>query len=368
LGFICFNVSSSLGIFFTFAKKAMPSFHSLRVSGIDRASADAVVVSLEVPESLKESYTFTPGQYVSLETTIDEVVVRRSYSLCSTPDEPSLRVGVKKLDQGVFSTYINESLKLGDSLKVSIPEGRFVYEADKNEGTLLAIAAGSGITPIFSILNSFLAAKNGQKFTLIYGNKSPEQTMFYQEIKDLEAKYSEQLSVHWVFSQSSEEGTLFGRINPSVINFVLNQQNRLPDHSFLCGPEPMIISSSEQLQRKGASKDRIYFELFTASSDTVEVENQAEKGRFTITCDELTHTLDLVPDKTLLDIALGAKLEVPYSCQGGVCSSCIAKVKEGKASMITNQILTDNEIEEGFVLSCQAIAQSETIHLDYDDV
>jgi len=346
----------------------MPSFHSLRVSGIDRASVDAVVISLEVPESLKESYKFIPGQYVSLETTIDEVLVRRSYSLCSTPDEPSLRVGVKKLDQGVFSTYINESLKLGDTLKVSVPEGRFVYDANKNKGGLLAIAAGSGITPIFSILNSFLANKNGQEFTLIYGNKSPEQTMFYQEIKDLETKHSEQLTVHWVFSQSSEEGALFGRINPSVINFVLNQQNRLPNHSFLCGPEPMIISSSEQLEHKGTSKDRIYFELFKASSKTLEAEDQAEKGCFTITCDEITHTLDLVPDKSLLDIALGAKLEVPYSCQGGVCSSCIAKVKEGKASMITNQILTDDEIEEGLVLSCQAIAQSESIHLDYDDV
>ena len=243
----------------------MPSFHSLKVSGIDSASVDAVVISLEVPESLKESYKFIPGQYVSIETTIDQVLVRRSYSLCSAPDEPSLRVGVKKLDKGVFSTYINESLKLGDILKVSVPEGRFVYEADKNEGGLLAIAAGSGITPIFSILNSFLANKNGQEFTLIYGNKSPEQTMFYQEIKDLETKHSEQLSVHWVFSQSSEEGALLGRINPSVINFVLNQQNRLPDRSFLCGPEPMIVSISEQLQNKGASKDHIYFELFAAS-------------------------------------------------------------------------------------------------------
>jgi ring-1,2-phenylacetyl-CoA epoxidase subunit PaaE len=346
----------------------MPSFHALKVFRIEHTSTDAVVVCLEVPESLQSAYQFIPGQYVTLEATLGGTAVRRSYSLCSSPEEQSLKVGVKKLNEGVFSTYVNESLKVGDTLNVSLPEGRFIFEESHTDSAVLAIAAGSGITPIFSILNAFLAQKNSHPFTLIYGNKTPEQTMFYKEIKELEANYPERLNVHWVFSQSSEEGALFGRISPTVINFVLNEQNSLPDHSFLCGPEPMIISSSEQLQRKGVSKDQIHFELFTASATAVEVDNTVEKGQFTITCDDMTHTLELVPNKTLLDIALGAKLEVPYSCQGGVCSSCIARVTEGKASMLSNQILTDSEIEEGLVLSCQAMAQSASIHLDYDDV
>ncbi|MDA8948301.1 ferredoxin--NADP reductase [Flavobacteriaceae bacterium] len=346
----------------------MSTFYPLRVSGIERTTSDAVVVSFEVPDKLKSAYSFTSGQYISLEAEINGALIRRSYSLCSTPEEKVLSIGVKEVYSGVFSSYINQSLKQGDTLNVSTPEGRFIYEVENENNSVLAIAAGSGITPIFSILNSVLTQKSAEKFTLIYGNKTPDQTMFYKELQALEEKYPNQLKIHWVFSQSNEDGALFGRIDASVINFALNQLNALPDHSFLCGPETLILACTEELTNKGVLKEAIHFELFTASTETIEIENKAVKGRFTLTCDDVTHHLELVPDKTLLDIALNSKLEVPYSCQGGVCSSCIAKVKEGKASMLSNQILTDSEIEEGLVLSCQAVAQSDFIHLDYDDV
>lgn len=346
----------------------MPIFHPFKVSEIKRITKDAVIISFEVPFHLKSSYSFISGQYISLEAEINGVHVRRSYSLCSTPEQPILSVGVKEVPKGVFSSYINQSLRVGDSLNISPPEGRFFFDSKNENQSILAIAAGSGITPVFSILNSFLTNNRFGVFTLIYGNKTPEETMFYKELKTLEEKHPKQLKVFWVFSQSNEEGALFGRIDASVINFVLNQKHALPDQSFLCGPEPMILSNIEDLTNKGISKQTIHFELFTASTKEKEIENKVDKGRFNLTCDDVTYHLELVPDKTLLDIALSSKLEVPYSCQGGVCSSCIARVKEGKASMLTNQILTDSEIEEGLVLSCQAVAQSNFISLDYDNV
>jgi len=346
----------------------MSSFHSLQVSAVNSVTEDSVVVSFEIPASLESDYQFIAGQYISLEAEIDGALLRRSYSLCSTPDQKNLSVGIKEVPNGIFSTYANNTLAVGDLLNVSTPQGRFVYDSEKENSPVFAIAAGSGITPIFSILNSFLSKKSTQSFTLIYGNKTPEQTMFYQELKALEQEYANQLKIYWVFSQSNEEGSLFGRIDASVVKFVLNQQKTLTAHYFLCGPEPLILTSTQELEEKGVSKEFIHFELFTASANKEQIQNKAEKGRFTITCDEVTHDLELVPEKTLLDIALNAKLDIPYSCQGGVCSSCIAKVKEGKASMLTNQILTDSEVEEGLVLSCQAVAQSDFIHLDYDDV
>lgn len=346
----------------------MPSFHILKVIAVERLNSDSVVVSLEIPNALKRNYLFIPGQYVTLETEIEGAAIRRSYSLCSSPLEDTLRVGIKEVPNGAFSTYINRNLNVGQKLNVSEPEGRFVFDTTQQNGSIMAIAAGSGITPIYSIINDFLNKKRDGSFVLVYGNKSPEQTMFYKELIELEKNHPDHFKIHWVFSQSSHEGALFGRIDASVLNFALKQKNQLPEHFYLCGPEPLILASKELLIEQNISKENIHFELFTSSTDKKEVENQVEKGSFTLTCDEVTHELELVSGKTLLDIALSAKLEVPYSCQGGVCSSCIAKVKTGKASMITNQILTDSEVEEGLVLSCQAIAQTDQIHLDFDEV
>lgn len=347
----------------------MPSFHSLRVSQIDRITAKAVVVSLEIPASLSSEFQFQGGQYINVQTNLNDEQVRRSYSICSAPENEKLQIGIKEVPEGVFSTYINQSLKVGDVLEVSPPEGRFILNSSLDENTIVGIAAGSGITPIMSLLKSTLNKAGDTQFVLLYGNKSPEEAMFYEELKSLEKEHPERLKIHWVFSQANVNETHFGRIDSSLVNYLLKQIGEEKSKAFyLCGPEQMIQSVSDALTKKGVNKEQLFFELFTASSDSKTLSAAAQSGTLSLTCDEVTHTLELVAGKTLLDIALQAKLDVPYSCQGGVCSSCIAKVTEGKATMQANQILTDEEVAEGLVLSCQAIAQSETISIDYDDV
>ena len=347
----------------------MSSFHSLKVSNIERITSKAVVVSFEIPDSLKTEFEFLAGQYIGLQAQINGEKVRRSYSICSAPQSGILEVGIKEVPKGVFSGYVNKQLAVGDILEVSTPEGRFTLTSETTDNTLVGIAAGSGITPIMSIIKSVILDQSNSQFVLLYGNKSPEETLFYEELLMLEKENPRQLKIHWVFSQTNVTETHFGRIDASLVNYLLKQtENKHPKAFYLCGPESMINQASNQLLEKGINKEQIFFELFTASTETVAVTSAAESGTLSLTCDEVTHSLELASGKTLLDIALEAKLDVPYSCQGGVCSSCIARVTEGKASMQSNQILTDAEVEEGFVLSCQAVAQSETLSLDFDDV
>ena len=346
----------------------MSQFHSMRISSIDRVTPEAVVLSIEVPSDLKSSYEFKAGQYISLELNIDKKNVRRSYSICCEPQIGLLQVGVKEVPYGTFSTYVNRQLKNGDEIKVGVPEGRFVLESKEKPFPIMAIAAGSGITPIMSILKSYLINDSDSTFTLIYGNKSPEKTMFYEELRSLEKLHPEQLNIHWVFSEANIDVSRFGRIDPALINFAFNNCVSNPLCFYLCGPEAMIKMSQELLIDRGVDQQNIFFELFSASADKSKVLGAQDKGVLKITFDEMTHTLDLVPGKTLLEIALQAKLDVPYSCQGGVCSSCIGKITNGKASMENNQILTDDEINEGLILSCQAKAQSQEVTLDFDEI
>jgi ring-1,2-phenylacetyl-CoA epoxidase subunit PaaE len=347
----------------------MSIFHSLTVSAIDRLTDKSVVVSLKVPENLTASFVFEAGQYIGLEATIDKVVVRRSYSICSSPQSGNLQVGIKEVPAGVFSTYVNQILLVGDKFKVGVPEGRFTIKESRQAEAFVGIAAGSGITPIISLVKSVLLNDQDTSFVLLYGNKSPEETMFYDELLSLEKKYPDRFKINWVFSQSNLENSHFGRIDPSIINYLFHQIEKPSKASFyLCGPEAMINMSSKELLEKGVSKENLFFELFSSNANKAKVTEATKKGLLYLTCDEVTHTLELIPGKTLLDIALQAKLDVPYSCQGGVCSTCIAKVTQGKAGMESNQVLTDEEVEEGLVLSCQAIAQTEHISLNYDDV
>ena len=347
----------------------MSTLHSLKVSAIDRLTDKSVVVSLEVPKNLTTSFVFKAGQYISLEATIDKIVVRRSYSICSSPQSGNLQVGVKEVPGGVFSTYVNQSLSVGDEFKVGIPEGRFTIKESRQAKNFVGIAAGSGITPIISLLKSVLLDDQDTSFVLLYGNKSPEETMFYDELLLLEKKYPDRFKINWVFSQSNFENSHFGRIDPSLINYLI-REIKAPSKAFfyLCGPEAMINMSSKELLEKGIAKENLFFELFSSNTNKAIVTEASKKGLLSLTCDEVTHSLELIPGKTLLDIALQAKLDVPYSCQGGVCSTCVARVTQGKAGMESNQVLTDEEVEDGLVLSCQAIAQTEHISLNYDDV
>jgi len=346
----------------------MSNMQDLVVSQIEKNTTDAVVLTFDVPAALQSSFQFQAGQYISLETTLAGQQVRRSYSICAAPYENCLQVGIKKVPNGLFSTYAASTLKVGDQLKVSLPEGRFVYVPDSTPKTIAGFASGSGITPIMAIIKEHLKAHSKNQFHLVYGNKSPEQTMFYQALQELATTYASQLSIVWVFSRTQSNGALFGRIDQSVVHYYQKQRNSEAAAYYVCGPEGMLDVVRETLEKQGVPSAIIHRELFHVTSTETPQAVSSDDVSLTVIHDEMQHTLSSKGNVTLLDAALNAKLDVPYSCQGGVCSSCIARVKKGSAQMQTNQILTDSEVEEGLVLTCQAIPQSAAITVDYDDV
>lgn len=251
---------------------------------------------------------------------------------------------------------------------VAPPEGRFRYIGSTQAQTLAAFAAGSGITPIMSILKTALLDHPDNRFHLVYGNKTAEDTMFYDELKNLEKAFQGRLSIQWVFSRANVEGSLFGRVETSVVKSALRQIGKTADKFYLCGPENMIETVSDTLLENGVDKASVLFELFSSSTKAEEIEVKTGGASLEIIYDELTHQIENMEGKSVLDAALQNKLDVPYSCQGGVCSSCVARIKSGTAEMASNQILTDEEVEEGLVLTCQAHATSSHLVVDYDDV
>lgn len=351
----------------------MAQFHSLKIKSVLRQTDKAVSITFEVPTDLKKEYAFTAGQYITLKTVIDTKEVRRDYSLSSSPQSESLTVTVKEIEGGVFSSYANTQLKTGDVLEVGTPKGRFVYEPKSDmANTIIAFAAGSGITPIMSIARTVLESKTDSTFVLIYGNKSPKETIFHDEILKLKSLYSDRFKLQFVYSETDEEGALFGRIDSGNVNYILKNNITVNDTQkfYLCGPEVMIHTAKTILTEKGVETSQILFELFTASAVEPTENTISKKGmsNITILVDEEETTLEMSQKQTILEAALANDLDVPYSCQGGVCSSCICRVTEGSATMRQNNILTDNEVAEGLILSCQAEPSSTSIKVDFDDI
>lgn len=343
----------------------MSRFYALKIAAVQRETAKAVSIAFDIPEHQREHFEFHAGQYVTVEIEIDGTAVRRSYSICAATDEP-LQIGIKEIPGGLFSSYANRNLKAGDVLQVAAPEGRFVFTPTTKGKTYAAFAAGSGITPVFSILKTALASHPENMFYLTYGNTSPEETLFYKALKDLEKEYPGRLFITWVFSRANQENAYFGRIDKALVNRHLKQAESAAEAYYLCGPEAMIQNVQDALVEKGITAGHIHQELFfSAAAAAVEV---GTANTLTLICDHVTHTLDNTSGKTILEAALAAKIDVPYSCQGGVCSSCIARVEQGTAKMETNQILTESEIEEGLVLTCQAVATSDSIMVNFDAV
>ena len=340
--------------------------HPLVISKITRNTPNAVLISFKVPEEEKERFLFEAGQYLTLEIKINEKSVRRSYSICSAIKE-ELKVGIKEVPEGIFSTFANRSLKVSDRLMVSPPEGRFLFIPSEKPQALAGFAAGSGITPIISILKTALLDHPENRFHLVYGNKTQEDTMFYEELKELEIDFKGRLTIQWAFSRSNVEGSFFGRIEKPMVKNAIKGMGETKHNFYLCGPESMIHLVSKTLVDSGVEKSNIMFELFTSSS-TTEIETASEGGSLEIIYDNLTHKIENNLGKNILDAALQMKLDVPYSCKGGVCSSCIARIKSGTAEMYSNQILTEEEIEEGLILTCLGHATSSHLVIDYDDV
>lgn len=363
-----------LVLFYIFGQilQVMAQFYPLTVSHIKRETPNSVVVTFTIPDNLQDVFTFLPGQYITIKKELNNTELRRSYSICSPAGSKDLSVGIKKVKGGTFSVYANNELQVGDTLQVSAPEGKFVLKPDNNSRTVAAFAAGSGITPIMSIMQSLLKNEPNSTFILVFGNQSVTETMFYNQITELAQKYSQNLSVYFVYSRTKEGNALFGRIDASVVNYVINNKhkNQHIDAFYLCGPEGMITTVKEQLIANGVSENAILTELFTTSSDAVSASEDIAPGKTKVTGVVDDDSFSFIMDKKqrVLDAALDNNVDAPYSCQGGICSSCIARVKEGKVTMANNQILTDAEIAEGLILTCQSHPVTDTLVIDYDDV
>lgn len=349
----------------------MAHFHSLVVKHIKPLTPSSVAITFEIPKDLLQTFDFIPGQYITIKKEIKGEELRRAYSISSSPKKDSITIGVKKVDKGGFSDYANTKLSAGDLLEVMPPEGRFVFSPNSNPKNIIAFAAGSGITPIMSIAKSVLDSNPTNKFVLVYGNKSTDETMFYTDLAKLGLEYSNRFFVYFTNSQTREQDSLFGRIDVSTVNYALKNKHATIDFDgyYLCGPEEMINLVSNTLEENGVNKDKIHFELFTTTEILDELPEKADgKTDVTIVLDDEEFNFSMDKKTLVLDAVLKENIDAPYSCQGGVCSSCIARVTEGKVEMVKNQILTDGEIAEGLILTCQAHPTTPTVKVDYDDV
>ena len=348
----------------------MSAFHKLSIKNYIQETANAVSIVFDVPESLKTSFSYKAGQYITLKATVNGNEIRRAYSICSAPESGELKVAIKAVENGVFSTYATSQLKVGDLIEVHEPEGKFMLEPTKSNN-YLGIAAGSGITPVLSMIKAVLQQEPSSSFTLIYGNKSSDETMFKAELDALSVSYDTRFNLHYVFSRQNEEGSLFGRIDKGHTNYFIKNiyKNWSFKTAFLCGPEEMIKTVSTTLKENRYKESQILFELFTASVNE-ENSSQIKEGQTEVTVllddEEIVFTMKQTDD--ILAAALRNDVDAPYSCQGGVCSSCLGKVTQGSAVMVKNNILTDDEVNDGFILTCQAHPTSSKISIDYDDV
>lgn len=357
----------------------MPEFHSLRVSDVRQETEDTVSVAFTVPAELSEDYKFLQGQYLTLRHEISGEDTRRSYSICSGVDEGELRVAIKLVEGGLFSTYANNELKTGDELQVMTPMGNFTSELDEaNEKHYLLIAAGSGITPMLSIIKSVMTKEPNSRVTLLYGNRYFKGIIFRDILEDLKDAYLGRLRVFHILSGENNEIDLFaGRIDEEKVKGFCSTfiDPTSCDEVFICGPEPMINSANETLQTLGIDAQNIHFELFTSPKGSLYKEKEIVveekfKGK---TC-EVEVTLygqqwdfEMPFDKTVLDVAAEKGLDLPFSCKGGMCCTCRAKLEGGEVDMMVNYALEPGEVEDGFILTCQALPKSDKIVVNFDE-
>jgi ring-1,2-phenylacetyl-CoA epoxidase subunit PaaE len=353
-------------------------FHELAVKEVRRETNDCVSISFSIPAELKETFQYKQGQYITLRTHINAEEVRRSYSVCSSPLDNELRVAVKKVEQGMFSTYANEQLKKGDILDVMPPLGKFFTELTPDQSKqYTGFAAGSGITPLLSIIKTTLRTEPKSSFTLVYGNRNRHSIIFKEELEALKNLHMDRFRVIHILSREKTDAAInFGRIDADKCNELCNKNldiNRT-DEFFLCGPENMIFSVKEQLEKMGVDKKKIHFELFTTpgikQSAVVNRESpeRAEvKSKITIKLDGISFDFDLgFEGDAILDAALKHGADLPYACKGGVCCTCRAKLIEGEVDMDVNYGLEPEEIEQGFILTCQSHPRTEKVVVDFD--
>lgn len=352
----------------------------MKVNDIQQETPDCVSVSFAIPEEYQREFQFTQGQNVTLRATVDGQTLRRSYSICSSPLDQELRIAVKKLEGGVLSTYINERLAPGEEVDVLPPTGQFFTPLDPTKRKLyLAFAAGSGITPILSIIKTTLAFEPLSQFCLVYGNRSKQSIIFKEQLQSLKDRYLSRLIIHYVLSREQTDAQINqGRIDPVKCAELFMHFPRLKeaDEFFLCGPEKMILSVKEWLESQHIEPRRIHFELFTVPGEqsgfTVHRKSSSQPAGLqssvvSIRQDGIAFEFTLpFNGEPILDAALREGADLPYSCKGGVCASCRAKLIAGKVHMDANYALEPDELKAGFILTCQSHPRSAALVIDFD--
>ena len=349
-------------------------FHPLRVREVRPDTDDAMVVSFDVPAALQDAFRFQPGQYLTLRHVHGGEDLRRSYSICAAADE-GLRVGVRRVPGGAFSTWLHQSLKAGDTIEVMEPQGRFGAALSKGRGPrhLLCIAGGSGITPILSIMKTVLATEPGSRVTLLYGNRNAASTMFKEELEDLKNRHLTRLALHPVFSREQVDSPLnSGRLDQAKVAGFLRLVGTV-DEAFVCGPHAFNDEVEAALREAGLPSERIHIERFgvppSAADATLHAPQAGDATTATIRVirDGLTREVGFQPgDDSILAAAARAGMDVPFSCKSGVCATCRAKLLEGQVRMDRNFALEKDDLEAGFILTCQAHPLTDTVVVSFD--
>ena len=359
---------------------AAVEFHRLTIADIRRETPDAVSIAFAVPPELADAYRFQPGQHLTLRAMLDGAECRRSYSICTGLDDGELRVAVKKVDGGLFSAHANDSIKVGDAIDVMTPQGRFGVAPQPGAArTYLAIAAGSGITPIMSLMRSVLAREPASRFVLIYGNRTAQSIIFKEALEDLKDRHLDRLVVHHILSREKQDVALLnGRIDAEKIEAMLASVGGAAriDHAFLCGPGGLIEDSKAALLRLGVPPERIHVEYFT--TDGVPGAPRPVRAEPVITDEPVANAhitlygsaydVAVYDGETIVDAGLRVGLEMPYSCRGGMCCTCRAKLLAGEVRMDHNYSLEGWEMAAGYVLTCQSHPLTKEVVLDYDQV
>ena len=353
----------------------MSKFYFIPIESITNLTDDSVCIKFDLTSCDSTKFHFKSGQYITIDHKINDVDVRRSYSISSSPGQ-GIEIGVKLVENGVMSTFLTKKLKEGDILKIMPPRGGFTLEVNPgNKKHYVGICSGSGITPILSMIRNVLLSEPKSYFTLIYGNKSISSTMFSNELREFEKKYKNKFSIFYAYSRENIKGCIEGRLNEFSLKEFHNSNSDFidADSYFICGPGNMIESISNFLDLSGIDKVNIHYELFSSNVGIVDVVEKVSEGdilsNVTISVDGDDFDFELSQSgDSILDAAIEAGADVPYSCKGGVCSSCKAKIIEGSALMDINYSLSEDDVEQGYILTCQAHPTSNNLHVDYDEM
>ena len=352
-------------------------FHELKVAEIVPETAEANSIRFEIPPNLRDAFTFKAGQHLTLRASIEGQEIRRNYSLCTAPAEADWMVTVKRIGGGVFSNWVADQLKVGDTLEVMVPHGSFTTDFDEaNHRHLVGIAGGSGITPVMSLIKTLLREEPNSRFTLLYGNRDSSSVIFLEALAGLKDKYLGKFEIYHFLDAEEQDIELFNgmldraRLEQAIEHLV--PDSPVVDDWFICGPGPMMDAAEGALLDRGVAKDRIHIERFTAerpagavSKEIAQLQTQAEGVTISVTLDGRTRRVPFVAGN-ILDSAREAGLPAPFACKAGVCATCRAKVTRGKVEMAARYGLTDEEVADGYVLTCQSVPLGNGVAVDYD--